>query len=497
MISTWPGWPRPPLAEAPRDKLARGVEPRSVSFAGPLAGTIWAPRLPRLAEAALSAELALVSEGTLPATLIWATYVALGPLLRRLASMGLAAAPIRTAVGPLSTFSAEANANLDELLNYGLLVARDPIETATTRLATADPADAARWLNWPACCADAWANRLRDGLTDPVAAMLSRPVPDAPPPHAYALLAGLGLGPVRHAPCAPGCRASVAAAEAFIASIAVLGLADEAEWLRSMGGWTVEVSVNGGIAEVRTSVFRYAHLSDRLPARVEARSTGHVMPEGTPAGLASPFAAPPVRRSRPARPRSRPDITSDFPADFARAGYDSAVAMRSRFSTVLWEHATLLRRTGGSAIHLGCGDGLLLELLSQQRAGLALFGVETDLGLADLAQRRPCLSAANVLTCAWSDALASLAGVVASEPLVLFDLESFASHGSADRAEISRRLASLGATVIAIANDRALRRAGGIDALGAAAGLSLVPGRAARISGRVRYDPIPVGASVA
>ncbi len=135
-----------------------------------------------LAEAALSAELALVSEGTLPATLIWATYVALGPLLRRLASMGLAAAPIRTAVGPLSTFSAEANANLDELLNYGLLVARDPIETATTRLATADPADAARWLNWPACCADAWANRLRDGLTDPVAAMLSRPVPDAPPP---------------------------------------------------------------------------------------------------------------------------------------------------------------------------------------------------------------------------------------------------------------------------------------------------------------------------
>jgi hypothetical protein len=497
MTPPWPGWPRPPLAQNPRDKLAHGVAPRRVSFAGPQASAIWAPRLQRLVETALSAEVALVRNGTLPATLIWAPYQDLGALLGRLDSIGLATAPIRTAVGPIPSSPAEATPNFAELLNYGLLVARSPIEAASTRLAACDPAEIARWLNWPTCCADAWASHLHDCLTDPIAAMLSRPTSDAAPPFAHALLAGLGLGPVRHAPCSAGCRATAAAAQAFIASVAALGLTDEAGWLCSMSSWTIDISLVAGVAEVKTSLFRYAHLSNHLPHRFDLHLKGDTVPEGTPIGLASPFTAPRQPPPRLVRPRSWPILNMDFPVNFAQAGFASAIAMRSRFSTVLWKHTALLRRAVGSAIHLGCGNGLLLELLALQRAGLTLFGVETDPDLGALARQRRCLSAAPLLTATWPEALASLAGMVAPEPLVLFDLEAFGAHSSSARIEIGRHLAGLSATMIAIANDRALNCFGSVDALAAAAELSLAPGRSARVAARVQHTPMEVGAPAA
>jgi hypothetical protein len=464
-----------------------------LGFTGPRARAIWEPRLDRLEAAALSGELELIRNGSLPASVIWTPYGALGGLLRRLEELGLAAVPVRTAVGEIPAATPAAGGDPLELLTYGLAVARGRTDEVQQRLASADVAATARWLGYPDCCAAAWASHLAGGMLDPIAAMLSRAAMQAEPPAAHTLLAGLGVGPVRHAPCSAGCPATAALAQSFLETLRALGLVEEADWLRSMGDWGVEVSIVSGVAEVKTGAFRYAWLSDRLPARVQLRSVGSAIPDGAPPGLTPPFAPPSAATARAVRRFPSPHGTVDRAAGFAQAGFANAIAMRSRWSTVLWEQSAVWRRGAGSAVHMGCGDGLLLELLAQHQPRLKLVGIETDPALARAARQRGPLAGVPVLTEPWPQAAAALATLVEPEPLVFFDPEALAALPVAARADIRQRLSRLSATMVALASDRVLARFGGIAAAAEAAGLSLAAGRPTRVSAIAQWSQMANG----
>ena len=101
---------------------------------------------------------------------------------------------------------------------------------------------------------------------------------------------------------------------------------------------------------------------------------------------------------------------ADLGTGSTAAGFESVFAMRSRFSTVVWEQTAALRRAR-SAVHLGCGHGLLLELLAQAKPSLKLYGTEEDAASASAARRRNG-ALVPIMCGTYADTLAALARLV-------------------------------------------------------------------------------------
>jgi predicted O-methyltransferase YrrM len=149
--------------------------------------------------------------------------------------------------------------------------------------------------------------------------------------------------------------------------------------------------------------------------------------------------------------------------------------MRSRFSAVVWEQTAALRRAG-SAVHVGCGDGLLLELIAQTKPKLRLYGTEEDTVAAEAARGRlgvslPVLGGTSI------EALAALSRL-APEGI---DLAFIDPDRLGDR-EALAAIRVIARSVIVIGTDRSLHRSADMDNLAATMGLALLPGRAARVS---------------
>jgi hypothetical protein len=127
-------------------------------------------------------------------------------------------------------------------------------------------------------------------------------------------------------------------------------------------------------------------------------------------------------------------------------------------------------------VHVGCGDGLLLELIAQTRPKLRLYGAEEDAALAEAARRRlgaslPVLGGTSIAAIA---ALSRLApdGV----DLAFVDAERLGGR------EPLAAVRAIAKSVIVIGTDRSLHRLGDMDTLAASMGFALLPGRAGRVS---------------
>jgi predicted O-methyltransferase YrrM len=149
--------------------------------------------------------------------------------------------------------------------------------------------------------------------------------------------------------------------------------------------------------------------------------------------------------------------------------------MRSRFSAVVWEQTAALRRAT-TAVHVGCGDGLLLELIAQTRPKLRLYGIEEDTAAAEAARQRLGASFP-VLGGTSTDAFAALSGL-APEGI---DLAFVDPERLGDRDALAA-ISAIARSIVVIGTDRSLRRSGDMDNLAATMGLALLPGRAARVS---------------
>ena len=323
---------------------------------------------------------------------------------------------------------------------------------------------------------------------NPTAAMLSssRESVSGGPGAAQMVLAGLGVGPVRHAACSVHCRFARANALEFIAAGRELGLEHQMSWLDELAEWEIDYSMVAGIAEIRTALFRCTHFSDpgRTPIRFRHQEeTSGDLKRGR--GISAPSAAPGTvaQDGRGTRVAAAGSINDEFGTGWAIAGFDSPFSMRSRYCSVIWEQTRLLRGKLSSVLNLSCNDGLLLKLATEVNPRIIPFGSDTDEGLVGAARRRHPAFVANFLTadwltslCKWRQLLGKPADVLFLDPEMLIDMPSRSA------AEIRQEMTGLAKSIIAVASDRALGRFGNISALAAAAGLTIVGDAADRVS---------------
>ncbi|EJN11615.1 hypothetical protein PMI42_05014 [Bradyrhizobium sp. YR681] len=436
-----------------------------ISFSGPQARALWQPRFERLGEVALAVELEMVRQGRIPATLVWTGYDDIEALTERVRAIGLEAKPVKASLGYAADWPIEAS--IDEpkrLLDYAFLIGPAPYDVSIAEPAADDLEQTAMRSGYPACCAKSWAGHLRGGGCDPLANLLARDDRAAMPAH-FAL-AVLGVGPVRHAPCSVHCSATRDCSRAFLDLGRELGFIDEIVWLEEIAGWATEASLVNGIAEITTAAFRCTWLSDEGAS--PHRRLRHT--------LAAP--RPVKRKAASVELVGGTEILVELGTGFEAAGFASPFAMRSRFSAIVWEQTAALRRAA-SAVHVGCGDGLLLELIAQTRPKLKLYGLEEDAALAGLARQRlgaslPVLGGASL------EALATLARLVPEGvDLAFVDPERLGSH------EALAAIRVIAKSVIVIGTDRSLRRFKDMDTYAATMGLALLPGRAARVSAAI------------
>ncbi|MBR0709893.1 hypothetical protein [Bradyrhizobium liaoningense] len=460
MTSAWLTWPRPPLAATPREPVAAKAAAQRISFSGPQARTLWQPRLECLWHAALAIEFEMVRQGRLPATLVWTGYDGVDALTAQARAIGLEAKPVKASLGYAADWPLEAS--IDEpkqLLDYAFLIGAAPLDTSIAEPASDGLEQAAMRFGYPSCCTRSWANYLRHGGSDPLASLLA--CDDKARMPAHLALAVLGLGPVRHAPCSAHCSATRDRSRAFLDLGGELGFVEEMAWLEEIADWAVDASVVNGIAEVTTAAFRCTWLSDEGTAR--ARPLRHAVRR------------PEKRKAAPVEPADNANILAELGNGFEAAGFESPFAMRSRFSTVVWEQTAALRRAT-SAVHVGCGDGLLLELIAQTKPKLRLYGTEEDAAAVEAARRRlgaslPVLGGSSL------EALAALSRLVPEGvDLAFVDPDQL---GGRDALAAVRAIAK---TVIVIGTDRSLHRFKDMTTYAAAMGLALLPGRAARVS---------------
>ncbi|MCK1382669.1 hypothetical protein IVB31_00180 [Bradyrhizobium sp. 21] len=454
-------WPRPPLAATPREADIAKAAAQRISFSGPQTRALWQPRLERLGEVALAIELEMVRRKRIPAAVLWTGHDGIGALTERARSIGLDAKPIKASLGYAADWPLEASIDDPKrLLDYAFLIGAAPLDASIAEPAADGLEQAAIRFGYPPCCAKSWADYLRQGGSDPLARLLARGHKTAVP--AYVALAVLGLGPIRHGPCAADCSATRDQSRAFLNLGRELGFAEEMSWLDEIADWPVVASLVNGIAEVTTAAFRCTWLSD------EDTSPRHGTAATRPAKRVGAAAAT-VKSADSA------DILTELGVGFEAAGFENPFAMRSRFSTVVWEQTAALRRAA-SAVHVGCGDGLLLELISQTKPRLRLYGTEQDAAAAGASRRRlgaslPVLSGPSI------EALAALSRLAPDG----IDL-AFVDPERLDCREALAAVRAIARSVIVIGTDRSLHRHKDMDTLAVTMGLALLPGRAGRVS---------------
>jgi hypothetical protein len=415
-----------------------------IGWAGPKERALHAPRLDRLRVLALSAEFALVGARAIDATIVIVDLDQLSALVAQASAVGLVAVPLS---------ARHVGSEPAEAVRCTVLVTTPQARPTVTGLLTSlNEEGIARGFGFPACCARALAARRGAGV-DPMQAMLASA--DGQVSDAHLLLSALGVGALRHLPCAPDCGPTRAAIDRFLATACSIE-PEGGAWLKQLGAWPVTWSSVGGIAEVWTPYFRYNHSTGVGACRVVAnpRAARATAPRDPRFGKA-------MERLLPARTPA-PLGALGMPQDWHRAGFDNPFAMRSRYAGLLWQWSAALRGGAGEVLHYPCGDGLLGEMVAEINPRLSFFGVDDDAAAIALARTRlPSLHHHFGLEPHDRDT-GGRAAFLDPEPLL-----SRADRGAqAIRAALARY-----PLVVIYASDRALRRFGTLASLAHAAAL--------------------------
>jgi hypothetical protein len=473
-------WPRPPFAVAHPETLLTEATHRRLAFASARTREIWETRLESLSVAAVATELHLVTTGALDVSLVWCPYDGLAAFVEQLKASHLqwkAGQPVLRAIERPDPGAAAPD--LLTQISYPLMVSLPGSNTGSVSIDANDPTDTARMFGYPACCATAWAGKLAAGTADPLASLLVESNWAGKPLTTGVMLGTLGLGPVRHLPCNPDCAPSGDMARIFLEAMKSIGFTAEAGWLAQMVEWRARASLVGGIAEVQTGAFRFTWQSGDASTAASSVTSGNGTPEAAPSGLSSIFAKPSV----PDRKRAAPEAAESAPdgEDFARAGFSSTFAHRSRWSTVVWEQSKLLRKAR-TILHPACGGGLLLELLQQSHPSLRVCGIEADTTLAACARARLREDRSMIVEADWMLELERRDAEQASFDLAFVDPEPLLDLSGDRRGAIVAGLAKLARSTVFIATDRALGRFGTLEAMVSTLGGAPVAGRARYIS---------------
>lgn len=469
-------WPRPPAPGGIAATAPPGLSGR-INWAGPRQKETWAPRLERLARAACAAELSLVETGQVAAAAVLTTEAGLPELLIPPADWPLTAIPVRAIRSEWPAPGEIAGQESGPLICELLVVRRDETGHRLETLDRADPYDTALAFGYPQCCARRWADRLAIGAGDPLGALFDD---QAVPESAFWLLAGLGIGPLRHVPCSTSCAATRESMQLFV-ELCEARDSEAAGWLKQIEKWPADCSVAVGIAEVKTPYFRYTHAA---PGSAPGRAA-FVPPRSIVAS--APAVAAAAAGVSPAAPVIGTGPVAAIAEGWREAGFENEFALRSRYCSLVWHWASELRGGGGTVLHLPCGDGLLMELVAEINPKLALHGLESEPSLLALARHRRDGDRTHVQAVDWTDPdlPGSIGGDGRDGRAVFIDPEILVALPTAQRASLVSALLARFRLVAIYATDRGLHRFGAVEALAEAAGLRLGPASVSGVTAEV------------
>lgn len=161
-------------------------------------------------------------------------------------------------------------------------------------------------LGYPTCCRAAFVGWHAEGYeVDPtwplyagaeheshLRAVVVEPTAVGP---ANMLVRWLGIMPIPHIPCAPGCTASAQNATRWSQLGEELGFANELKWASEILSWPAEWSALHGIAEVKLPVLKFTMPTEATATKYVIQWKGTVTPDDAAQGLQFPFRPNPRR----------------------------------------------------------------------------------------------------------------------------------------------------------------------------------------------------------
>lgn len=202
-------------------------------------------------------------------------------------------------------------------------------------------------LGYPECCTEFFLKYWTDlGWRDLTVPMLQNG-PDTGPPTCNILLRHLGIRPVFHLPCSFACSETARVAAEIIQHGCKMGYGVEMRWLEQILSWSLQWSSLHGVAITTTPALKIIYSTDALAEPIELN---RVMKTSMLDGIR--------------------DTWTDN-------GFASYGAMRQAHNLVLGTLSHVLLDSG-RILDLGCGNGALLEQITQANPHLIPHGIEMD-----------------------------------------------------------------------------------------------------------------------
>jgi hypothetical protein len=167
----------------------------------------------------------------------------------------------------------------------------------------------------------------------------------------------LGLRMVSHLPCSMTCQASVKVADSLLTVTRKAEMIAEMHWLKEILSWPFKWSSLHGVAILTTPVLKLVYNTDALSESVEISKEGSTYPAE---GGRGPF---PFQE------------TVQLVNDYSDNGFSSQDAMNNAHAMIVEAALTLRIPPGAQVLDLGCGNGRLLEAITDV-SGAIPVGVE-------------------------------------------------------------------------------------------------------------------------
>jgi hypothetical protein len=357
---------------------------------------VWQPRLERVTNAWLEIEWRAVLAGVRSAAVTMAAPDELLFQAPRWAEEGLSALPVEMVGLSGQPYSATSQPlEPGEPFLFRLVIGR-PADVADFKRAS----DAAHeeaigdLLGYPPCCREffrrVWVDDAMVDTTWPMAIATSAPGDDGAtvdvegPAQANILWRWMGARAVPHLPCRFDCPATVKLAEQLVAVGRACGFGEEMDWLVEILSWPVEWSALHGIAEIKTPVLKVSTRTDATARRYTVRRRGDSFPAEGAQGLSFPFQVPVKLRLTGTRGFQRGiehavTVNAPRPSWYATDnGFDSIATMDDAHRPIVAAAANALSGHAGNVLDLGCGNGALLDKITDGTRDVVPFGIDLD-----------------------------------------------------------------------------------------------------------------------
>lgn len=255
-------------------------------------------------------------------------------------------------------------------------------------------------LGYPECCVDFylkyWVGQNFIDTTWPMAANnlnLSDEntiihIKDDAPPECNILWRWQGVRFVSHLPCSFDCEHTVELGMKNAELGRTLGYTKEIDDMYELLSWPVEWSALHGVAEIKTPINKISARTDMTPWKYAVQKHSVTYPEDGASGTVYPYTEKKIKIKPVTQTKSFQKSLEDTSV-WEENGFRYKEAMDHFHEVVVDAIGDMKYIPAGNVLDLGCGNGVLLGRVVNNRQDLIPHGVEMD--------RQRCMSAASTI----------------------------------------------------------------------------------------------------